>query len=179
MKLIEKYNQSNFLIYIIILIIMSSGHINLNAEFQGVRRFLFFIIACFVFVFFFFKKKINIPISNPLFLLPFLTSLIFSFFYLVRLNLYHFSGWLFAALIFILIWNLRHNQIILFFKRYLIFSSILICFGLTIVYLTNLDSQNFNYVNPYRLSIFKVFSNSDSFTFSDQIPLKKSFRFFI
>jgi hypothetical protein len=156
---------------------MSSGHINLNAEFQGVRRFLFFIIACFVFVYFFLKKKINIPISNPLFLLPFLTSLIFSFFYLVRLNLYHFSGWLFAALIFILIWNLRHNQIILFFKRYLIFSSILICFGLTIVYLTNLDSQNFNYVNPYRLSIFKVFSNSDSFTFSDQIPLKKSFRF--
>ena len=134
-------------------------------------------IFCFIFLHLFFIKKIIVPISNPLFLLPFLTSLIFSFFYLVRLNLYHSLGWFFAAFIVTLIWNLNHNQILLFFKKYLYFSSILISFGLIILYITNFDNENFNYVNPLRLSIFKLFSNSDSFTIVDQITLKKSFRF--
>ena len=177
MKLIDKYNQSNFLIYIIILIVMSSGHINLNTEFVDIRKFFFLIIIFFLFMHFLLVKKIIVPISNPLFLLPFLTSLIFSFFYLVRLNLYHSAGWLFAAFIITLIWNLKSNQIILFFEKYLIFSSILISVGLIILYLTNLDSNNFNYTSPYRLSIFKVLSNSDSFISIDPITLKKTFRF--
>lgn len=156
---------------------MSSGHINLNTEFADIRKFFFLIIICFLFIHFLLVKKIIVPISNPLFLLPFLTSLIFSFFYLVRLNLYHSAGWLFAAFMVTLIWNLKRNQIILFFEKYLILSSILISVGLIILYLTNLDSNNFNYTNPNRLSIFKVLSNSDSFISIDPITLKKTFRF--
>ena len=177
MKFIEKYNQSNLFIYIIILILMSSGHINLNSEFEFIRKSLFLIIVLLVFLHISIIKKINIPIYESLFILQFAVILIFSIFYLFRLDLYHSAGWLFTSLTIILIWNLNLNQILLLLKKYLDFCCILIFFGIIILALNSLDYNNFNYTNPSRSSILKIFTNSDSFIFVDAATGIKKFRF--
>lgn len=156
---------------------MSSGHISLSYEFQGIRKLIFIIILFFIFLHISFVKKIYLPINSSLFLFPFIICLIFSFYYFVRFNFYQSAGWLFATLIITLIWSLSRNQIFNFFKKYLLFSSILIFFGLVIVITTSFDSSNFNFSSPHRYSIFKLFANSDSFISTDPITQKRQYRF--
>lgn len=177
MKFLEKFSHSNLFIYIIILIVMSSAHINLNTEFEFFRRVLFLIIVLLLLLHISIKKKINIPIHKELFILQFISTIVFSIFYLLRFDLYHFFGWLFTSITIILIWNLNSNQITLLFKKYLNFSCILIFFGIFILLLNNFDYNNFDYANPKRSSILKIFINSDSYVLNNIATGEKKYRF--
>jgi hypothetical protein len=177
MKKLEKViKKLNLLPYLVILTLLSSGHINFNSIFDDFRKLIFVIILLLIFVHITFINKIEIPISKDLFLIPFSLCLIYALFYLLRFNLYNFIGWVFSSCMVLLIWNLSSKQILFLLKKYLIVISTLIFFGLVIVILVDYETNNYNYSGEYRSYILKIFANSDSWFYTD-VNGKKFFRF--
>jgi len=181
MKKLEKViKKLNLLPYLVILTLLSSGHINLNYIFDDFRKLIFVIILLLVLAYITFTNKIEIPISKDLFLIPFALCLIFALFYLLRLNLYNFIGWVFSSCMVLLVWNLSSKQILFLLKKYLIVISTLIFFGLVILILVEYETNNFNYSGKYRSYILKIFANSDSFFYTDENGKKfHRFSFFL
>ena len=122
MKKLEKViKKLNLLPYLVILTLLSSGHINFNSIFDDFRKLIFVIILLLIFVHITFINKIEIPISKDLFLIPFSLCLIYALFYLLRFNLYNFIGWVFSSCMVLLIWNLSSKQILFLLKKSLKF----------------------------------------------------------